>query len=459
MNITADEPNQLPISSLSTEHVSGNEYRITATCSTALDAIVAAGFPIGFQMVTGDNDASGFSGAYHVETVAIDRLSFTALAYFNQAPTDPTSITYQTINGVASSQILVPKAALIFQATGWGGADIEGAINAMHGARVTLSKLGLGYNANVAGSDPRDMLFARGNGSYMYLQDRCTVVGGGVNGKLLRQYGGAETHVNRSCIGTKDALEIWQGTTGGSCQIVRTSACGGTDAGFTSGPLTGLTIAQSYVGGCKTGIRNSSGISHVQVDTTKISLCERGIFAAGGDVSTKNVVELVSCNKAIDWQAGGKIQGPLTFTSNITDSPSPEGVIVKGGYWISDALSSPRDAGERVSIPNSGIYAAEFYGTGGAIKVVPETLPQLGMSANVDAAYAGTVAVQRYLGSEAIFSTNEVPVSVESGKVKYFFWEDAGVYRIAIANGDGGSRAFRVYTEGDIGLGAWAAYP
>lgn len=347
-------PNFYQISSVSFAAVSGSLYTATVTVTSALDSAAVVGGPIGIQNAQGSNDVQVINGGQIIKSIAADRLSFT-FDFYSPAGLPVTGVLDNTLTyGLVANQVVVPRASLICQNTGWDGSSREGFINAIDGGRVTMRNFGLAYSG--AGSTEHDMLFARGAGSRIYLYDRMVISGAG--DKVLRSYGGAEIFGNRSCIGgAGKALELFQGVAGGNNQFVRCSTGGALTAGFTCGHASTVNFAQGTLWGCGIGLRTTTEGASISAYPARIGKCNEAMLATQGSISGTTETVIERCTLGVNWAGGGEVVGNFTMgtagQANTSDSVRPGNTEYNGGRWYQDTAKNTERENQtiRSSVP------------------------------------------------------------------------------------------------------------
>jgi len=336
----------IQINSISYAAVSGDIFEATVVVDSALPSGAVVGGPIGIQNAQGSLDVAAVNGGQIVKSIAGDRLSFTFDIYSaNGFPSNGVLDNTLTF-GLPANQVVVNKGSLIAQNTGWDGTSREGFMNMLNGGRVSLRYIGIAYSG--AGSTEHDLIFCRDNGSRFYAYDRVTLAGAG--DKVLRMYGDGEMFLNRSYVGGgAKALEIYQGTAGGTIQFVRTSCGGCLTSGLTAGSGTFINFAQAPLASCGIGARTVGGGAAISIYPCIVNNCETGILASPGNIYATVDLEINGCDLGIDWTAGGSVVGPISFgsgtESNTVDSAAPGNTFYQGGVWHESTTINPEYSG------------------------------------------------------------------------------------------------------------------
>jgi len=446
-------------------------WRVSVALKTALPLNgatgaprVVPGYPLGMQNFVGDGSAGALSGGLLVETVAADRKSFTALAWFRRtiegvrvAPVEVEAPdTGDSDFTIARSRILVPRAAVAFTG-GWDGRTTEGGVCFRDGGRGRQEWLGMAYTGPAGDGCT---VFVKDHESGYQLEDRDVVVGGpervfrvGDQGSLL---------ANRACIGGgQTGGEVVMLQAGGHCRMVRSSIGGAFDEVFAGTDDAYLNLDACFVASGVDGV-DLEGESNAILKGTRVSHCGRGVYAKSGSSAIYNAASLIrDCTTPLDWRSGGFHYGPPTLAANIF-APAPN-TLEHGGGWRQDLTRGLVDAGTRVSPPpNGGDPAAagvtealiagcgwlDIVGSGDTIDIsgvlrvnasgpVPQTQP-------ID--FGSLLS----LGSGAIDKTEQpgfVTVSV--------YPHPEGGNRLRLVNNRAGSAVVRVYPRGSLSLSAF----
>jgi len=364
----------------SASQVSGTTYEVTVTINAQLSADAVVGSVIGIQNAQGSGEEECFNGGHIVKAIASNRLSFTFDIITPQGAPSIGTISNTETNSLTANQVVVYKSSIIASSSGWDGSSREGFINCLNGGRMTWRFAGLGYSGN-AGTE-HDLIFLKGSGSRFYAYDYSAFCGAG--DKVLRSYGSAEFHLNRSQLGGGiTAQELYQGVAGSEAQFVRISFGSASVAGFTCGANTNINIAQSQGGALVDALKTTSTSATISAYPIRIKHCTKAIEANGGNVYCSSDTELKENATGLDWSNGSTIYGNITFANNGTNSIADANAMYKGGIWYNGsavttksqdiiiASSNPNikfeDGGETVVANingNSGHITLDTYTTG-----------------------------------------------------------------------------------------------
>lgn len=336
MSATA-APDLIVINAISYVLVSGNTYTATVGLASALPAHVVVGYAVGCQNVKSNlstDGAQALNGAHIIKTIAPDRLSFTCdLRVYGAAPlpVTPANLNTATTQGLEGCRLVVPKCCLRVDAAGWDGSIQEGWLNALNGAHIDLTWIGMSYNGVTS---EHDILFARGQNSAITLTDYCVIAGTG--DKIIRSSAMGHFYVNRSCLGGgTTGQEIYQGIGGSVAHFIRCTM-GGVSA-------TGLTeSANCHAFGTQNIIANTGGaaIRTTYQDATATFVTGRIVHCDFAAQPTAGTIGLAADDTILNCAAAFTIgQGMVYGNPTITNTPNATVANVlgtQGGAWVRD---------------------------------------------------------------------------------------------------------------------------
>jgi hypothetical protein len=333
------------IISISSATFSGTSGNITATINvaSALPTRVQAGFAVGGQNVQGDGGADLLNGGM----IVLNRASstqFTALLYSNGTNLAAFTTPDATPSlGLTPNQLVVPQCTIRAAEAGWDGATREGFMNALRGAKINLTYVGLSYNGSAGDND---MLFARDAGSEIYLRDYCVVAGTGE--MVLRTFNYANIATYRSYLGGgQTGSNIWQGSGGGTLNATRTMMGSVTDDAISCSSGARVWASQCVVAGANIGLRTTYPDSSIDAAGTRVSRCNLGVAPTNGRILIDTASSIKNCTTpiSITGSNGGTAYGNPTISGNTNATVTPFAIQASsGGVWIQSAAPT-YDAG------------------------------------------------------------------------------------------------------------------
>ena len=329
------------ITGYSSTLVSGTQYRITATLGSALDSNAEVGKVIGIQNAQGNDDEEALNGAHIVQSIAGDRLSFTFDVRSTNGAFSHGTLDNTLTNGLLANQVLVYKATLHANSSGWDGSAREGFINLLFGGRMTWRNLGLSYNGTA--NTEHDLVFCKGSGSRFYGYDFSAFCGAG--DKVFRGFGECEILLNRCQIGGGiKAQELYQGTSGGNAQFVRCSFGSANLSGFTVGNAAECIVSQCQGGAVGECFRVVSLDGFISAYPVRIKHCVTAVEVFYGFFQGSSTTVLSNNGTGLVYRNGAVLAGDIQLVNNVTNvngfanGVSAANVSHRGGIWYDGTL-------------------------------------------------------------------------------------------------------------------------
>jgi hypothetical protein len=312
----------------------GETYTATVTVASALPARMVAGYAVGGQNVKGDTlGAEALNSGLIVKTVAVDRLSFTTqIRSHGVALTSPTTLDNGLTLGLAANQLVIPFCCLRANEAGWDGAAREAFINAMSGGKIGISFVGISYNGSAGDND---ILFAKGEGSFINLVDYVVIAGAGE--MCARSFAFGAIITNRSMMGGGiTGVNVFQGSAGGTLSMTRTM-CGSVsgDAISASSGST-VTIGLSVIDGANQCLRPTYPDASISVTSSRIGHALNGATPTKGNISIDVASSISGCTSPFSF-AGGFLHGNPTLIGNTNAAPAGNTLATNGGGWYQTA--------------------------------------------------------------------------------------------------------------------------
>jgi hypothetical protein len=457
---------------------------VTVGVGSALPDRVVPGYALGMQAVYGDNDAAAATGALVVETVAVDRLTFTATFWLRRyastgddpdagttyyQPVDPTTISTQvlvndiltsSVNGVTISKLMIPQFCINFLGD-WNGATTEGAICAVEGGRVRTVNCGFSYNSNH--DDAGTIAFVKHPGSTWY-SERDVFAGGpekvirvpteGVFRGQLSCYGGGGIGTHPDAGSNAEVINVQEG---GKCYLVRCSVGGGKTHTVVGSNKSYLDVNQSFLSGGTSGVRVSA-LAWADVLATRITHSQRGVYAVNGTITMGGSSAILNCYVDVGWGFGGFVANtPNTLSNNYISATG--NVLTNGGGWYLTGSKGLYDPGPRLSPAAGAGVEATLSGTG-VLELIGSNLNLIGTIRFVASTSGCSASWTGDMGSTfdaTILTTEPTIASGTSGKVVIGIFVRSSATYIKIYNRTASSAVLRAYARGDVTLGSFTA--
>ena len=343
--------------SLGTDARAGILYEANITLASALPTRVVPGFAVGGQNVQGDGGADCLNGGFIVETVAVDRLSLTVkFRNHGVAPTSFTTPDNTASLGLTPNQLLIPKATIRAQASGWGtGASREGFMNAIDGGQIRLTNIGISYNGV---SSAHDLLYAFGEGSFIKLTDRVVLAGAGEY--VLRSGYDASVYANRSCIGGGIYARAVANCSGGTQAFVRTMLGSAWETCSVCLLDGSVDIANSVGNNANVGLRTTYPNAAINGGSSRFSRFLNAIQADRGNIFVDNDSSVSNSTTPVALNGPATVIGDFVLSGNTNPVLTAYEYNVNGGIYI-PFRAIPKDPQfTNVLVVNKAYVAADF---------------------------------------------------------------------------------------------------
>jgi hypothetical protein len=317
--------------SLSTDARAGTLYSATITLSTALPDRVVAGFAVGGQNVQGDGGADCLNGGFIVESVATDKLSL-VVKFRNHgvAPTTFTTPDSTPSLSLTPNQLLIPKATIRAQASGWGtGASREGFMNAINGGKIRMRNLGISYNGITSS---HDLVAAFGEGSEIRFEDRVVLAGAGEY--VIRSGYDASIYANRSCFGGGIYARSIANCSGGTNAFVR-SMLGSAWEACCIVLLNGNTdFIQSVGNNCSVGMRTTYPTASINSTTSRLSRFGNAVQVNQGNIFLDTGSSIKYSTTPVALNGNATVSGSFSVANNTNRVVTSYEYNSNGGVYL-----------------------------------------------------------------------------------------------------------------------------